>query len=130
MDAQLETLEKRKFGTTDAPRTCKDSTSRYIPADVRRTVHKRDGGRCTFVSASGKRCGETAFLELDHILPVAMGGKSTAENLRERCRTHNQYTSELAFGRSHAREPRATYTIRPGTSGTGRDERLRDMIRL
>src|SRR5262249_42235523 len=70
----------------------------YIPADVNRTVRERDQHQCTFVSETGRRCSARTFLELDHIEPVARGGKSTVENLRLRCRAHNQHEAESAFG--------------------------------
>jgi hypothetical protein len=62
---------------------------RHIPAAVVREVYLRDQGRCSFVSESGRRCDSRAFLELDHCLPYALGGASTPENLRLRCRGHN-----------------------------------------
>src|SRR5215213_9281867 len=37
--------------------------SRHIPHETRRTVWKRDGARCAFVSAEGRRCTEGRFLE-------------------------------------------------------------------
>jgi hypothetical protein len=70
----------------------------YVPARVRRAVWERDGGRCTFVSAAGHRCESRRFLEFDHIDPVARGGRATPEGMRLRCRTHNQYEAECAFG--------------------------------
>ena len=74
------------------------SPSRYIPAPVRRQVWERDGGRCTFVDGDGHRCGERPWLELDHIVPFARGGPSTADNLRIACRMHNQHAARRAFG--------------------------------
>ncbi|WP_371869309.1 HNH endonuclease [Anaeromyxobacter diazotrophicus] len=41
------------------------------------------------------------MLELDHIHPVALGGRSTADNLRLVCRTHNSLHAEQVFGREH-----------------------------
>jgi hypothetical protein len=38
------------------------------------------------------------MLEFDHIEPVARGGTSTVDNLRLRCRAHNQYEAERIFG--------------------------------
>jgi 5-methylcytosine-specific restriction endonuclease McrA len=73
---------------------------------VKRQVWKRDQGRCTFVSASGRRCDARRFLEYDHIEPVARGGKSTFENLRLRCRAHNQYEAECGFGAGFMHEIR------------------------
>jgi len=74
------------------------TNSRYIPAEVQRTVWKRDGGRCTFVSETGRRCGERTRVEYDHRVPVARGGEATTDNIRLRCRVHNQYAAECAFG--------------------------------
>ncbi|HYQ01456.1 MAG TPA: hypothetical protein VER96_22440, partial [Polyangiaceae bacterium] len=45
------------------------NSRRYLSADVRREVHERDGGRCVFVSASGRRCDARAFVQLDHVIP-------------------------------------------------------------
>ena len=62
----------------------------------------RDGVRCSFVAEDGRRCEETGFLELDHVVPVARGGEATLENLRVLCRTHNQYEAERILGREAA----------------------------
>jgi len=94
-------LEKRKFALTDEPRKTQLSRSenpRYVPAHVKRAVHRRDGGRCTFVAENGRRCQERAFLEFDHKLEVARGGKATIENVRLRCKAHNQLAAEGSFG--------------------------------
>ena len=73
------------------------SATRYIPAAVRRTVWLRDGGRCAFVSADGRRCGTRAFLEFHHVEPFAAGGPPTSENIQLRCRAHNSYEAQLYF---------------------------------
>jgi hypothetical protein len=69
-----------------------------VPAQVRRAVWDRDQGRCTFVSAKGTRCKARRFLEFDHVDPVARGGQATVDRMRLRCRAHNQYEAERAFG--------------------------------
>ncbi|TMQ69919.1 MAG: HNH endonuclease, partial [Candidatus Eisenbacteria bacterium] len=69
-----------------------------MPALARRAVWQRDGGRCTFVSAKGHRCEARDHLEYDHVVPVARGGRATTDNLRLRCRAHNQYAAEREFG--------------------------------
>jgi len=76
-----------------------DANSRYIPTRVRAGVWKRDRARCTFVSESGHRCTATKDLEFDHVVPFALGGATSAGNLRLRCRAHNQYAAECVFGR-------------------------------
>ena len=66
--------------------------SRYIPAPVRREVWLRDGGCCSYVDPhSGRRCGSRFLLELDHIVPFALGGSSEPGNLRVLCAAHNRF---------------------------------------
>ena len=49
-----------------------------IPDDLKQYVWQRDGGRC-------RQCGSGAELQFDHIIPIAMGGGTTAENLQVLC---------------------------------------------
>ena len=66
--------------------------SRYIPAPVRREVWRRDGGCCSYVDPhSGRRCGSRFLLELDHIVPFALGGSAEPGNLRVYCAAHNRF---------------------------------------
>jgi 5-methylcytosine-specific restriction endonuclease McrA len=105
LDAYVEKLEKQKFKTTDRPRKPRANRTedpRHIPADVMRAVYERDGGRCTFVGKDGRRCCARAFLEYDHIVPVAHGGESTVENLRLLCSTHNQHAARCTMTDPHA----------------------------
>ncbi|HEY6865810.1 MAG TPA: HNH endonuclease, partial [Candidatus Eisenbacteria bacterium] len=78
----------------------------HIPAEVKREVWERDRGRCTFVSAAGRRCAARTRLEFDHVEPVARGGQATVSGIRLRCRAHNQYAAECAFGAGFMREKR------------------------
>ncbi len=65
--------------------------SRKIPKAVRAEVWRRDGGVCAFVGPGGRRCGERAWLEYDHVRPWDLGGASdSAGNVRLLCRAHNQ----------------------------------------
>jgi hypothetical protein len=95
----LQQTERAKFASTSKPRASSgtQSTSRHVPAAVRRAVRSRDGGRCAFVGSNG-RCGEVAFLEFHHVVPFAAGGPTTTENLELRCRAHNAYEAALQFG--------------------------------
>jgi 5-methylcytosine-specific restriction endonuclease McrA len=127
-DALLEKLEKAKHAATDRPRGRSPRPSadpRHIPAEVKRQVWGRDGGRCTYVGQSGERCAADKFLEFDHVLEVARGGTATVDNLRLLCRTHNQHMAERSFGvdfmrakrlapRSRAEEGRAGVCTHPG----------------
>ncbi len=69
--------------------------------EVRRQVWKRDGGRCTWTSPDGRRCGSRWQLELDHVTPPLFGGGATADNLRLRCKPHNLLYAEQVYGREH-----------------------------
>jgi 5-methylcytosine-specific restriction endonuclease McrA len=77
-------------------------TSRHIPHETRRTVWKRDGARCAFVSPEGRRCTERKFLEFHHVWPYARQGPATVDNIALRCRRHNQYEAEMFFGTNRA----------------------------
>jgi hypothetical protein len=76
--------------------------SRYIPAAVQREVWIRDEGRCAYVSEiTGKRCGSRHRVQIDHIRPYSLGGRSDdPENLRLLCFTHNQSEARRWFGGS------------------------------
>jgi hypothetical protein len=100
LDAAIAQFEKRKFAATKRPGRAQRSSrsARHVPAHVKRAVWQRDQGQCTFVSESGHRCPARKFLEFDHVNPVSCGGEATANNLRLRCRAHNQYAAESTFG--------------------------------
>ena len=105
LDCLQDRLEKQKFGKCAKPGTQRGSKhTRYIPREIKRAVWKRDGGRCTFVSESGRRCEERT--SVDHVDPVARGGESTTDNLRLLCRAHNKYAAELVYGNEFMRGKR------------------------
>jgi 5-methylcytosine-specific restriction endonuclease McrA len=63
-------------------------------------VFARDGFRCTYVAADGRRCSATVALQVDHIRPIARGGASTVDNLRILCAQHNRLEGERLMGHS------------------------------
>lgn len=53
-----------------------------IDRDLREHILARDNHRC-------KHCGSTENLEIDHIVPISKGGKSTPDNLQVLCHDCN-----------------------------------------
>ncbi len=100
LTALLQSLTKQKFAATDRPRGSRGAVprSRYVPAEVKRAVWKRDGGQCAFVSHTDRRCPERGFLEFHHVVPYSAGGEPTVDNIELRCRAHNGYEAQLYFG--------------------------------
>jgi len=100
LDALVDALVKQKFAVTSRPGTSRGQAddSRNIPAEVKRGAFIRDRGRCAFVGTHGRRCGERAFLEFHHLVPYAVGGRPTVDNIELRCRAHNGYEAERFYG--------------------------------
>jgi hypothetical protein len=54
---------------------------------------------CTYKDPkTGKICGSTYQLEVDHIYPTALGGSHRKNNLRTLCRKHNLLMAEKTLG--------------------------------
>lgn len=123
LDRLIEHLEKRVFAASARSRpprgAAKNCRVRHIPAEVRREVWRRDGGRCTFVGRAGQRCPACTRLEFDHVEPVARGGESTVPNLRLSCRAHNQYAADRAFGAGFMDRKRRESRRRATRAGIG-----------
>jgi hypothetical protein len=102
----IDAHSRRKMAVVRRPAKVRSKTSaarpavenpRSVAAEVKRVVWVRDGGRCAFVSASGHRCSERAFLEYHHVVPYAVGGQATLANVQLRCRAHNGYEADVFF---------------------------------
>jgi hypothetical protein len=113
-------LERTKLGAASGQKSRPTRPgSRHVPAQVRRTVWEREGGRCAFVSRDGRRCAETGGLEFHHIDPYALGGEATPRNISLRCRAHNAHEAVAWFGpRAPVREL-VPGRVEPGPSSRG-----------
>src|SRR5262245_40585779 len=100
---ELDRLESRHHARTSRPRkaavpAASARPTRHIPADVRRVVYRRDGGRCRFVSERGSRCPESHRLEYHHRHPFGLGGGNDPDNISLMCRAHNRLMAEIDYG--------------------------------
>jgi RuvA, C-terminal domain len=91
----------REPSTTKPPTTKPSKNPGHVSRAARREVFARDGEECSFVSDTGERCTEVAFLQIDHVHARARGGTGDPANLRVLCRAHNLYEAEKTFGREH-----------------------------
>lgn len=92
---------------------------RYIRASIRRAVHLRDEGQCTFIDlASGRRCASRHGLQFDHSpVPFSLGGENTTENLTLRCAAHNRYLAEkMGLGQASFASSLSSDELRPSNA--------------
>ena len=81
-------------------------SGRAIPAAVKREVWQRDAGRCRYVDPhTGRRCTSRHLLQIDHVLPYALGGGSDPGNLRLLCHAHHRHRHHSASAVSPTRNP-------------------------
>jgi hypothetical protein len=70
-----------------------------LSQSLRREILRKAGGRCSYKDLkTGRVCGSTYQIEVDHIWPKALGGGNEESNLRCLCRKHNQLMAEQALG--------------------------------
>lgn len=63
-----------------------------IAASIRRHVFAKAGNCCEYTHPhTGKQCGSTYQLQIDHIKPLAKGGGDDIANLRLLCGVHNRH---------------------------------------
>jgi hypothetical protein len=68
--------QRREARTKNETPVSAGNNPRHVPAHVRDKVFTRDEQQCTYVGADGRRCGSTHVLQIDHIQPVARGGRT------------------------------------------------------
>jgi hypothetical protein len=96
--AAAEAPAKKPALTKQGNSTPSDDTStsptvtqpnRTLTPKTKRFVLVRDGFRCTFTHANGRRCSNTRFLDIHHIKPRATGGTHDPQNLATLCSGHH-----------------------------------------
>lgn len=97
-DLASEKLKEKKFGKKTvktinldvqkdamelSTETSKKHNTRYVSKPLKYKIWSKDNGRC-------RTCDSTHNLNLDHIQPLALGGKTDPQNLRLLCFNCNQ----------------------------------------
>ena len=80
---------RNELGATAAPAVLNPRRRTAIPASLQRLIYQRAQACCEYMSSTGHRCRSRYQTQLDHIVPVAKGGRNEPANLRVLCRTHN-----------------------------------------
>ncbi len=81
------------------------SAAQRVPvrSAVRRLVIQRANGRCEYRDPeTGRVCGSRLQVEVDHLLPRALGGTNDINNLRCLCRKHNALMAVKLLGKDRA----------------------------
>ena len=124
----VEDAKRKKFAQTASPRERSKAAkkpgaaSRHIPAEFRRAVFERDGGRCAFVGRNGHRCGSADFLEFHHLDPWAKAKRHSVERIELRCRGHNHYAAVQDYGAAHMAQFTRRTNVPRGMFGVERQE--------
>lgn len=81
----------------EEPTKVSQAYSRYIPVHFKRAIFKRSQGQCEYRAPhTHQRCPSKAHLHVDHVIPLAVGGKTELKNLRHLCGAHNQKAAQSA----------------------------------
>lgn len=81
-DLAIEKLQDKKFGRSTLSAKI-NPNSRYISKNLKQQIWNKAQGKCV-------HCRSTHNLNFDHIKPMALGGKTSKENLRLLCFNCNQ----------------------------------------
>jgi phage terminase small subunit len=81
-ESKVSTRTTHRFGVTRGRKS--------IKITIRRQLMEKAGKCCEFINpTNGQRCDGVHQLQVDHKIPIALGGSNNISNLRILCRTHN-----------------------------------------
>jgi 5-methylcytosine-specific restriction endonuclease McrA len=91
-------LQRDANSAASSHRVNADPAGKAMPSALRRAVWTRDQGQCSYkIPGTDRTCGSRDLLQIDHIHPLALGGKSELANLRLLCAAHNRARAEKTF---------------------------------
>lgn len=86
----------------DPLRTSAAEAKRVTKAGVKRITIKAANASCTYQDPiTGRVCDSRHQIQIDHIIPKALGGSDEPQNLRVLCRQHNLHAAEEVLGKEH-----------------------------
>lgn len=84
-------LEKKIFQEAAGPSKMTDTALKPLTASTKKVVLQKEG-RCQFKDPdTGKVCGSTRFLQVDHRQPIWAAGGNESSNLQILCAEHNRH---------------------------------------
>ncbi len=90
---------QRTANSAPSSQCVNDKVWKSLTPKLREAVWTRDQGICTYRNPSnGARCTTTDLLQIDHVHPLALGGRNELGNLRLLCATHNRARADQTFG--------------------------------
>jgi 5-methylcytosine-specific restriction endonuclease McrA len=69
-----------------------------IAPSTRNFVRRHAADACEFLGPGDQRCGSRFQTQMDHVIPVALGGTNDVTNLRLLCRTLDLLMAEKTLG--------------------------------
>jgi len=99
VNAEIEVnAEPKVSAVSEKVKLVKTPLRKATKASTEKLVWKRAEACCEQVVGEGKKCGSKYALEIDHVVPVALGGTDELENLQLLCRAHNSRRAVKTFG--------------------------------
>lgn len=100
---KLEENQQLKIFSKEASSQVPPKSGRgYISQGLKQQVWRENSSSCSFKNPlTGQRCGSTFRLQIEHKIPVAMGGQTTESNLTLYCQAHNLFAADRLGLPSH-----------------------------
>ncbi len=74
------------------------TSTRHVPAQIKRDLLKQANYQCEFITKDGKRCSEKIYLEVEHTEPYSFSGRTEFKALKILCKSHNLRSAINVFG--------------------------------
>lgn len=91
LDSELKLAKMLNIDITNQRKDFHSKNQRYIPRSLRAKVFKKAGYKC-------ERCCSVYSLEIEHIKPIGVGGKTHESNLMVLCKSCNSRSAIKSFG--------------------------------